>query len=251
LPDADQTQVKENPSLPGVPGELSFLGLVATAARLVAKKPFHLVGSFLLVYGLALAVGYAVSPLEDDAAVVGAVGVRIVVCISGAFASAYVSIILADAVAGLTTPRGGGAAALRVHAKELITAGLFSVVLAFPLEFLFPYITFALLGPPILVQVIALEYRPFGDALRRSGALLRGRWARVILVIFAFVVVVLIVFYTFVIYGLPLIVPFYAAGMVALYLDVRARAEKLDPSAFAAERELAMGERKAADPTRD
>ena len=237
--------------LPGVPGPLTFLGLIATAARLFWRKPLPSIVAFLLVYGIGLGLGYAASPLDDTAAVVASFGVRIVVSIAAAFATAYVAVLWADVIAGRPTPKGSAGAILRVHAKELATAGLLAVVIAFPLEFLLPYITFALVGPPIVAHVIALEYRPFADALRRTGELLKGQWARVALAVLGFVLIVLVVFYTFVIYGLPLIVPFYSAGMLALYLDVRARAEELEFDSFLAERELAMGERPATDPSQD
>ncbi len=237
--------------LPGVPGPLSFLGLIATAGRLYARKPFHLFGAFLAVYAIGFGLGFAASSLEGSPAAIAAMGVRVVIAVSAAFATAYISIVLADVVAARNTPRGSVTATLRVHAKELITAGLLAVVIAFPLEFLLPYISFALVGPPIVVHVIALEYRTFAESLRRTGELLRGQWGRVTASVLAFVLMTLVVFYTLVIYGLPLIAPFYAAGMTALYFDVRARAEDLDPAGFAQERELAMGERRAADPTLD
>jgi hypothetical protein len=251
LPEREENTPSAAAPLPGVPGPLTFLSLIATAGRFYARKPFQLVGAFLVVYALGFGLGYAASPLEDTAAVIAAMGVRVVIGIAAAFASAYVSIHLADEVAGRHTPKGSAWGTLRVHAKELVTSGLLAVVIGFPLEFILPYVSFALVGPPIVVQVIALEYRSFAEALRRTGDLLKGQWGRVILSVLAFVMIVLVVFYTFVIYGLPLIVPFYAAGMMALYLDVRARAEGLDHATFVAEREMAMGERSAGGPSPD
>jgi hypothetical protein len=250
LSEAERDEESGQP-FPGVPGPLTFLGLIATAARLFWKRPLPSIVAFFLVYGIGFGLGFAVSPLDDTAAVVAAFGVRIVVSIAAAFATAYVSIVWADVVADRVTPKGSAGATLRVHAKELVTAGLLAVVIAFPLEFLLPYVSFALVGPPIVAHVIALEYRPFADALRRTGELLAGQWARVALAVLGFVFIVLLVFYTFVIYGLPFIVPFYSAGMLALYLDVRARAEELGFESFVAERELAMGESPATDPSQD
>ena len=204
-----------------------------------------------MVYGIWFGLGFAASSLEDTPAILALFGIRIAVAIAGAFAIAYVSILWADVIADRPTPKGSAAATLRVHAKELVTAGLLAVVIGFPLEFLLPYVTFVLLGPPIVAHVIALEYRPFSEAIRRTGELLTGQWARVLLAILGFVVIVLVVFYTFVIYGLPLIVPFYSAGMLVLFLDVRARAEDLDYERFVAERELAMGERASGGPSQD
>ena len=237
--------------VPGVPGPLSFLQLVATASRLYARKPLHLIGAFLLVYGAGYGLGWAASTLDDTAGIVAALAIRTFISVAAAFATTYVTIILADVVVGRHTTRGSVSAILRVHAKELVAAGLFAVVIAFPLEFVLPYISFAIVGPPLVAQVIALEYRSFGESVRRSRELLRGQSGRFLLVLLGFVLIVLVIFYLLVIYGLPFIVPFYTAGMLALYLDVRARAEDLDLETFTTERGLAMDEKPVVGSTPD
>ena len=203
------------------------------------------------MYLAGFGLGFATSPLEGTTAIVAAFAVRIAVAILAAFATAFVSILWADMVVDRPTPKGSATATLRVHAKELVTAGLLSVVIAFPLDFtVLPYATLILIGPPIVAQVISLEYRSFSGATTRAGELLRGQWARVALVVLVFVFIAWLVLFMFA-YALPLIMSFYSAGMLALYLDVRARAEELDLESFAAERELAMGERPATDPNQD
>jgi hypothetical protein len=210
-----------------------------------------MIGAFLLVYAIGLGVGIAAGQLEGTASSIAFMGVRLTVAIAGAFASGYVALVLAGVVADHQPPKGSIAATLRVHAKELVAAGLLGTLIGLPLDRILPGMSLALLGPPIVAQVVVLEYRRFPEAIRRTRELLAGQVGRALLHVLGFALIVIIVYYTTLIIGLPFIAPYFSATMLLLYLDLRARGEELDYKTFVAERENAMDAPSAADPNQD
>jgi hypothetical protein len=237
-------------ALPGIPGPLTFTGVVGNAARLYGRRfvPLFLAG--LLVYALAVGVGLAFGSTEGAAAAVATVGLRVVLGVGAAFASAFITITVADVVVGRATSYRDVFATLRVHARELILAGLLATLIGLTLDLILPYMSLVFVGPPLVVQVIALEYRSFIESLGRTAELIRTQSLRALLYIVGFAVGMLVLFYTFLIYALPLAMPFFASAMFVLYLDLRARNEELDRETFVRERDEAMSPR-ASDPIQD
>lgn len=251
------------------------MALVREAFRLYARKAFPLILASLTFYVVDLGLRAGLSAW-DDVSVVLIVAYRIFVSVVGAFVMAYASLLLVDVVADVRTPKGAVRGTLRVHAREVITAGLFAaiILIAFDLLFLGDLVMLATLGPPLVIQAIVVEYRPFREAMTRARELLSGSWGRAILIVLAAAVGVVMaqlvvalaasypastlndtaVTVVGIILSLMLgavAAPVVAAIGVALYLDLRARKEGLDRHGFKDERELAMGEGAATDPTRD
>lgn len=232
-----------------VPSPLSFVGIASTAAKLYGRKPLQLIGAFTLVFAAALLFGLAAGYFEGALATLAVVVARILIAIVATYATAFSALLLSDVIADRASPRGSILATLRVHTTALFTAALLATLFGLILDRLFPYLSLAIVGPPVVVHAIVLEYRTFPEALRRTRELLVGQSGRFLLYVFGFGLITVIIVISSRGFGLPLVAPFFTAAMLALYLDLRARIEELDPEAFAIEREEAMGERSVTNPT--
>jgi hypothetical protein len=251
LPHDDDPPEQRVEAPPGIPGPVTFAPLVGNAARLYGRRFLPLFAASVVVYAVAVGIGLAFGSLDGGAATAATIGLRIVLGVGAAFAMAFMTIVVADVIVGRATNYKDVFATLRVHVRELIMAGLLATLIGLSLDLIVPYMSLVFVGPPIVVQVIALEYRSFTESLGRTAELLRGQSLRTVLYIAGLAVGMLVLFYTFLIYVLPLVLPFFAAATVVLYLDLRARNEELDLEGFAREREDAIGDRRAADPIQD
>jgi hypothetical protein len=177
----------ENSGPSGAPeGPYRFLGLVATSWRFYSARfrplvlLFALLGLLILVFPL---VGLLDMPEQVDIAVslFTAYAMPAIIASYGvAVAAAILDRYLADQEIGV----GEARRQLRPDLKNLLSAallsgmiGLLSVTILGPLGFILLPLFF---GPPMLMQVVALERLPVAEAWARTRALMRGHWARVL-----------------------------------------------------------------------
>jgi hypothetical protein len=177
----------------------------------------------------------------------------------GSLIVALAAVVVSEDLRGGRTTVPEAVTRLRPHRSALVISALYSVILGLTSR-LVPVFALVLpvlfLGPPILVQVIALENRSAGEAGARAKALLKGHTLRVLGSLFPVILVLrflelLTLFAVFgtldalganvaaealtvvqgaitgLFFGL-LILPFTAALSLACYLDLRARSERLD-----------------------
>ena len=100
-------------------------------------------------------------------------------------------IVLLDHIMGVTTSLAEARPRVRPLASQLLAAGLYAAILS-PLGIflptvilVFPALLLTLMGPPVLVQVIAHERKTLQEALPRARSLWRRQVLRVFLYLFS------------------------------------------------------------------
>lgn len=244
------------------PYPVGFIGLLATSARVWGRSIGELWGPFTIAYLLAyLSTAVSLLELADlPQQIVNFLGYVIVPTMIFSLAFAFANPVLASTVVGPRFPFLSSYRKTRGRTYDLISASLaaalgaslFAMLLG-PIGLLLSPVVF---GPPIFVQLVALEGKTWAEAWVDGKALLLGRKGRVFLNLLTVVALVMLIQLSLlsaaaaveasttqaiaqlsinIVFG-ALVYPFIAAAGLIAYLDLRAREEDaLDYDAFAAE----------------
>ena len=97
-------------------------------------------------------------------------------------------IVLMDHILGVKTGLSAARRRIRPHVSQLLAAGLYASIvslLGIVFPFVFPSLLLTLMGPPIVVQVIAHERKTLQEAVPRARSLWRRQLLRVFLYLFS------------------------------------------------------------------
>ena len=179
---------KERSSAGDVLQPNNFLSYIGAAIRLYRPAAGKLSASFGLL-GIVLVLAFGASeaavPSSQSATLLffGLVGVLTLV---GGLFSSRASSTMVQHLGGAPTPSEGPSQRLRDARSHLVAAGMVGAGVAVVLTLGFGLLgalvgMHLMLGPPVLSQSVAIEGRPFQEALARARELLRGQSLRVFL----------------------------------------------------------------------
>ena len=175
----------------GLPGPLSFSGLVASSWRtymsLFGKLLIIGFGCFAIADLVEIAI-LSVTPLSREASLFGSLRFLFplsVYVLLGSFLVAHASVGVADATAGFEVTTASMWRGVKGSLKEVVASNLLAVVVALSLVVLlaaFPFLFLPLFfGPPLIVQAVVLERMRLQEGMPRMTTLARGNWGRTIL----------------------------------------------------------------------
>ena len=203
--------------MPDIPAPVGFTSLISSSwwlLRSLFGAMFRPMLAIVAVEWLALLLALVVAdadPAGMAAAFADLVRLMVRVTTSG-LGVALGAAIIADGVAGEPASARRALRMCRPLLRELLAAALFGALLA--MLFVFATQGLALLlmplffGPPLIVQVIALEAKPFQLATRRVREIGRGQLAR----IFGYLLAVAL-FISLVVVVVPQVVAALGAGL--------------------------------------
>ncbi|MBA3430563.1 MAG: hypothetical protein H0U16_03660 [Actinobacteria bacterium] len=178
----------------GVPAPLRFSQSAQAAWRLYRGHFGALVaiyGTVFVAVGLLRTLGYTLFDAAGFSATatlaVVSLALTVLVAIGGSLCVAATSVIAADGVTGRGVTPGDAVRELRPKWRDLASAGLVTSMLSVLAIFL-PFGVFGsivvmpmLFGPPVLIHVIGLEGRNFGEAWNHAKTLLSGQMGRLLI----------------------------------------------------------------------
>jgi hypothetical protein len=254
-----------------LPDAARFSSLVGCAGRLYRQRFRPLTLLFAAIYTPLYLVFAGVLALTADTAsgaTTSSSGFALVYlfqvilpALLGTFAIASAAVILAMAVVGRRARARDAAHVLRPRASDVLPSAMLSTLLAVMCTFL-PFGSLAiapfLFGPPVLVHVLTLEEKSFQESWPRARWLLSGHWMRLIGYLLTISlglgliqltlaelsgyaaaalgdVASLIAFSIVRGIAVGVTLPYLAAAMLVLYLDLRVRKDQLDLEAFETE----------------
>lgn len=244
--------------MPGIPGTVSFLGMIQKSFALYPRARLVPVVGFFLANIISAAFFIAgVLLVEDDLSgaqiPVALVVLSVLPVVLGSMAVAASASAFEDAVIGEKPTWGRAFSHAASRWRELLTAGLLVSMISLFTSFLplGPALAYAVLGPPILVHVIMLERATFQEAFPRSRELLAGQWGRATIYLAGWATLLWVIEST-VAFGISealdsmsddglavflaafsavtrsFWLPLLAGAMFVMYLDLRVRLEQLD-----------------------
>ena len=161
---------------------LSFPSVIARAARLYRARFRPLATLFGLVTLVTAILSISIALLLERALPIGFVVQVLMRIIVGSFGMAAASVILAKAP-GEGTVRGS-IEAIKPVGRDVAFAGLFAGMLGVWVTLLLAQFGFILLtlffGPPILIQIVALERTGMREARSRARRILSGQTLRIV-----------------------------------------------------------------------
>ncbi|MDQ3877467.1 MAG: hypothetical protein M3290_03850 [Actinomycetota bacterium] len=261
---------QEGPRRGDIPGPVLLKDLARNAWRLYRS---HLIGIFFICamvqFGIVTAAVAALSTVEVPTGSLALLAYFLlfigVPALLYGYAMATAAIFLCDRIAGVETTvvgalrsAGGKAGAIILGAAVAGILASFSLFVVGPELGQFITLPF-FIGPPIVIQLIALERLSAGRAWDRAKQLLKGEWTRIPLYLLTiamglglldFVVVgaVLSSFHgvdstgsriaiaAAELVGASLTLPYLGAGGLIGYFDLRARKEQFDKQTLVSER---------------
>jgi hypothetical protein len=257
-----------------LPAPLNFAGLMASSWHVYTSLFTKLFVAGFVVFAIAdlIQVGArSFSALDSAGSVAGGLRLLLPFAIYIFFASFLVALVgvgVADSTAGMAVSGGSMWRGVRAVVKDVVAANLLAVVVALTLVVLlafFPILFLPLFfGPPLIVQVVALERKRLQEAVPRARLLVRGQLARTLLALFCValgarlvqgvvldrflaVSTSLVTAARVVLYVLTEVileattVTFFAVVATLAYFDVRARTEDFGPNELQIERRGAAG----------
>lgn len=220
-------------------------------------KLFLIAWALLAIFQIAVGLGLQLIGVSEVSVVViylAALGALTLVVGSQAFAIA--SALVEATVQGDRISLREALSSVRPRAQDVLTAALvmtlpgLAVLFSMRVEVAQYFVMPLFLGPPIVVQAIALEHKSFSEAARRARELLGGHWLRMVLYLLTIVlgtgvaqITVLIAFGSayietfgggattgavFSVIGTvvaAVALPYLAVATLVGYFDLRARAE--------------------------
>ena len=173
----------------------TFVQILGGGVSLYGRKfkqlapPFVALGiaTQLVLLSLSLAFVDSSSDLSPTYAVLRSIIWSLSVHLPAALLAAVSVVVLIDHIAGERTSLSEARTRIRPLTAQLLAAGLYAAVLTLPGRFLptpiimFPSLMLTLIGPPIVVQVIAHERKTLQEALHRARSLWRRQLLRVFL----------------------------------------------------------------------
>ncbi|MGH2753136.1 MAG: hypothetical protein ACRDLB_01765 [Actinomycetota bacterium] len=170
---------------------LRFSGIIASAGRLQAAClrqtliPLAVLSLFLSLTPVLLALDAADNLLLPLAFLL----IVVLPTVLFSFAFGVISVALDDLVEGHTPSFRRAYRTLAPRRRDVLVgallAGMLSLTLAALLLPLWPLFKVLFFGPPVLVQVVALEGHDVRGGWPRLQALMRGHWARIIMCLIA------------------------------------------------------------------
>jgi hypothetical protein len=181
-----------------ITSDLSFVPLVAVAARLYAKRIRPLAVLFgLIAFVLALLAVVGLTDLGRGQLFLVFLAQVAAPAFLGSVGMATASLIFRSVLAGEPLGVREALGALRPYRRNILLSSVFASMAALWSIILLGEIGFFLMplffGPPILIQVIALEGLPMRPARRRTSELLSKNLGRVLLYLFVLTLAVILI----------------------------------------------------------
>lgn len=229
-----------------------FFEVLSEAASLYKARFGALVPTFLATYVAILALQLlALIDLSDVALATLVFALELVGALAGTALFAAASIVFSDHVDGSPSSLRAALLSLRPLASDLIRAALFSAIFSIFALTLIGGISLLFIGPPIVVQLIAVDRLHLREAWARTRVMASGEWPRIVGVLLLVVLVLALVpraIFGFievgsdltdasqlaVLAGLQLLVaglgyPYLAATQFVLYRDLSERKPETSP----------------------
>ncbi len=229
-----------------------FSEILAEAAGLYRARLAALVPTFVVAYIAIVALPLlALIDLSDTALATLAFALQVISALVGTTLFAAASLVFSDHLGGSRSSLRTALLSLRPLTRDVITAALFSAIFSMFALTLLGSLGLLLqplfVGPPILIQVIAIEHLRLRNAWPRTRVIASGQWTRVVGMLLGIVLalgIVLIAAFGFVeagtraasdaarlgvfvaVQGLVagLTYPYLAAAQFVLYRDLTGRA---------------------------
>jgi hypothetical protein len=162
-----------------------FSELLSEAATFYRARFAALVPTFVVAYATIVALPLlALIDLSDAALATLAFALQILSALVGATLFASAAIVYSDHVGGTRSSLRAALVSVRPLAREVITAALFSAIFSMFALTLLGSLGLLLqplfVGPPILIQVVAIEHLRLRDAWPRTRVIASGQWTRVV-----------------------------------------------------------------------
>ena len=162
-----------------------FSEIVSEAADLYSARFAALVPTFVLAYVVLVSLPLlAFIDLSDAALATLAFALQVLSALVGSTLFASASIVYSDYVAGDRSSLRAALVSIRSLTREVITAALFSAIFSMFALTLLASLGLLLqplfVGPPILIQVVAIERLRLREAWPRTRAIASGQWTRVV-----------------------------------------------------------------------
>lgn len=176
MPDAEEHDVSRPPR---------FSEILTEAAGSYRVRFASLVPTFVVAYIAIVALPLlALIDLSDTALATLAFALQVISALVGTTLFAAASIVFSDHVAGSRSSLRPALSSLRPLTRDVITAALFSAIFSMFALTLLGNLGLLLqplfVGPPILVQVLAIEHLRLRDAWPRTRVIASGQWTRVV-----------------------------------------------------------------------
>jgi hypothetical protein len=171
-----------------------FSEVLNEAARLYRARFAALVPTFFVAYIAILALQLlALIDLSDAALATLLFALELVGALVGTALFAAASIVFSDHVNGSQSSLRTALLSLRPLTSDLIRAALFSAILSIFALTLIGGISLLFIGPPIVVQLIAIDRLHLRDAWSRTRVIASGQWPRIVGVLLVIVLVMALV----------------------------------------------------------
>jgi hypothetical protein len=244
------------------PSNVAFIQSIRYAWRIYKAQWHAVVGLYTFLYCASAALTFIllVSQVSDAVIVLAR---TILSTVIGSMAVAVSSPMFADQIAGITSPIAQGLRVFRERRRDVIAISLLSGLLTTFLIMLGGIIgvliSLALLGPPMLAQVVTVEEGELSTAWMRTRLLMKFEWGRVVMYLIN--ISLTIGFFVYLVTGyvsywtrdandtlaagvfllleavlLGILVPFIGAIQTVLYVDVRVRKEGLEEDEWITDR---------------
>jgi hypothetical protein len=175
-----------------------FSELLSEAAGLYWARFAALVPTFVVAYAVIVALPLlALIDLSDAALATLAFALQVMSALVGATLFASASIVYSDHIEGTRSSLRAALGSIRPLAREVITAALFSAIFSMFALTLLGSLGLLLqplfVGPPILIQVVAIEHLRLREAWPRTRVIASGQWTRVVGMLLGIVIVLALV----------------------------------------------------------
>lgn len=252
------------------PGPVTFPEMARASWRLYRAhfgdlfKLFLIAWAVLAIGQIAVGLGLQIAGISDvSVVVVYLAAVAAMTLVVGGQAFAIASALVKADLAGQEVSLRDALGSVRPRAQDVLTAALVMTIPALVVLFSVRadvaqfFVLPLFIGPPILVQAMAIEEKGFRDAAQRARSLLSGHWLRMVLYLLTIVlgtgvaqIIVLIALggafievvgtgaaagAVFSVVGTivaAVVLPYFAMATVVGYFDLRSRAEGSDQPGF-------------------